>query len=341
MLRFKNILVQITRDDSCQEALGRAVKLARRSGAALTLASVVEDFPWYTRFLSSGSAELNALLLKRRSETIEALAAPIRAEGISITTKVLRGRPSLEVVREVIRGGYDLVVKDAEPGGGLIFPSRNMELVRTCPCPVWLVRPPRQGRSFERILAAVDPAPAVGDGDDDPLNFRVEERSPASLDHLILDLATGLAELEGAELHVLHAWNAPGEDLLRGDPRVPASTLDDYVESLRLEAQVALEVLVSGHPFDPARRFLHLRKGQPAEVITQFVAEQKIDLITMGGVVRTGLPGLLIGNTAEAVLERISCSALTVKPPGFVSPVAREAAEPERAGPKDTATGDR
>jgi nucleotide-binding universal stress UspA family protein len=41
----------------------------------------------------------------------------------------------------------------------------------------------------------------------------------------------------------------------------------------------------------------------------------------MGTVCRAGVPGLFIGNTAEKVLRHVSCSVLTVKPEGFVSPV--------------------
>jgi hypothetical protein len=72
---------------------------------------------------------------------------------------------------------------------------------------------------------------------------------------------------------------------------------------------------------EPGRRIEHLRKGNPAEVITRFVAEERIDAVVMGTVVRLGLPGFLIGNTAETVLDRVSCSLFTVKPEGFVSPV--------------------
>jgi len=41
----------------------------------------------------------------------------------------------------------------------------------------------------------------------------------------------------------------------------------------------------------------------------------------MGTVARTGLPGLLIGNTAEKILNRVTASVLAVKPEGFVSPL--------------------
>src|SRR5262249_33306982 len=48
------------------------------------------------------------------------------------------------------------------------------------------------------------------------------------------------------------------------------------------------------------------------------------DLIVLGSQGRAGLPGFLIGNTAEKVLRRCDCSLLTVKPDGFVSPVQPE-----------------
>ena len=51
------------------------------------------------------------------------------------------------------------------------------------------------------------------------------------------------------------------------------------------------------------------------------IKKLQADLVVMGTVARTGIAGLLIGNTAEAILEQVQCSVLAVKPPGFVSPV--------------------
>jgi nucleotide-binding universal stress UspA family protein len=65
-------------------------------------------------------------------------------------------------------------------------------------------------------------------------------------------------------------------------------------------------------------------KGHPEEVIPQFVVSEGIDLVVMGTVARTGIAGLLIGNTAERLLQRLITSVLAVKPDGFVSPVRAE-----------------
>jgi nucleotide-binding universal stress UspA family protein len=69
---------------------------------------------------------------------------------------------------------------------------------------------------------------------------------------------------------------------------------------------------------------LHLVQGDAGDVISQVAEQERIDLIVMGTVARTGLEGYFIGNTAETVLQRVACSVLTVKPAGFVSPVRPE-----------------
>jgi nucleotide-binding universal stress UspA family protein len=44
----------------------------------------------------------------------------------------------------------------------------------------------------------------------------------------------------------------------------------------------------------------------------------------MGTAGRSGIRGLVIGNTAERMLDQLECSILTLKPPGFVAPVSCE-----------------
>jgi universal stress protein E len=65
----------------------------------------------------------------------------------------------------------------------------------------------------------------------------------------------------------------------------------------------------------------HLREGGSQDVIKQAIVDLKIDVVVMGSVARSGIPGLLIGNKAEKTLNTINCTVLTVKPDGFVSPV--------------------
>lgn len=56
-------------------------------------------------------------------------------------------------------------------------------------------------------------------------------------------------------------------------------------------------------------------------MIVEYADKNSIDLIVMGAVARSGLSGLLIGSTAEKVIDRVDCSVLTVKPASFKSPI--------------------
>ncbi len=56
-------------------------------------------------------------------------------------------------------------------------------------------------------------------------------------------------------------------------------------------------------------------------MIAPLAAELQADLVVMGTVARTGISGLIIGNTAETILNQLTCSVLAIKPPGFNTPV--------------------
>ncbi len=56
-------------------------------------------------------------------------------------------------------------------------------------------------------------------------------------------------------------------------------------------------------------------------MIFNFVRDNSVDLVVMGTVARSGLTGLLMGNTSEEVLDQINCSVLAVKPYSFKTPI--------------------
>jgi universal stress protein E len=50
--------------------------------------------------------------------------------------------------------------------------------------------------------------------------------------------------------------------------------------------------------------------------------EHSIDLLIMGTIGRSGIPGVVTGNTAERMLPLVQCSLLAIKPDDFVCPVS-------------------
>ena len=61
--------------------------------------------------------------------------------------------------------------------------------------------------------------------------------------------------------------------------------------------------------------------GRPEFAIPDYTAEHGIELLGMGTVGRSGMDGFFYGNTSERILNRVKCSVLAIKPPGYVSPI--------------------
>jgi universal stress protein E len=57
--------------------------------------------------------------------------------------------------------------------------------------------------------------------------------------------------------------------------------------------------------------------GQPIDAIPRLVKRQRIALVVMGSVSRSGLQRLVIGNVAEQVLDSLPCDVLALKPADF------------------------
>ena len=197
----------------------------------------------------------------------------------------------------------------AEGKGGIkekLFGTTSLHLMRKCPCPVWIHKPTQSAR-YRRILAAVNPR------DPDPIKEGSNRK--------IMELATSMAKIENGELHVIHVWDFVGESLLVKRGGLTREEVKDLIAETRQKHQTALESLLKRHPAEDIPNFTHLLRGNPGEVIKAFAEEKRIDLIVMGTVGRAGIAGLLIGNTAEHVIQSVNASVLAVKPKGFASPV--------------------
>lgn len=318
MKRFENILYVANSSGVIPESFQHAVGLAERNNARLTVILVMERIPPYlTRlmphmFPQVRIEELKAALDKLRERV---------ASRVEIETKILEGTPFLEIIREVLRNEQDLVVKSAISDGGArgrLFGTTDMHLLRKCPCPLWLIKSP-EPTSLRRILAAVD------FNDLDP----PDQDTAEPLNRMILELAGSIALIERSEFHVVHAWEAFGERHMR-------TVLDEekvvsYVGEVRLKHRYWLNRLlrkakkwIGPEEYQPIKPKTHLPKGTAREVIPDLARTLQVDLIVMGTVARTGIPGLIIGNTAESILTDIDCSVLAVKPEGFVTPVRLE-----------------
>jgi len=307
MKRFKNISLIYECD---QSTLERAATLAKDNRAKLTILYPIKELPGGSQQVTVGSrpVDLRKLILGECKSRLDEVAASVRKMGVRPATQVLIGDPGIEVVRDVLEHERDLVIMTAEGAGGAksrLFGSTSKHLMRKCPVPLFVMKPSRR-KHFHRILAAIDPQ-VTGDARD-------------TLNVLILELAVSMSAREDADLHVVHAWTMFGEAMLRGRGGMFAEDVDRLVREESEKRRRVVQSLLAKHSI--ARFQLHLPKGDAADAVPRLVSKLEIDLLVMGTVCRTGIPGFLIGNTAERILDEVDCSVLVVKPVGFVSPVA-------------------
>jgi nucleotide-binding universal stress UspA family protein len=183
---------------------------------------------------------------------------------------------------------------------------------------VWIIKSTAHPH-YRRILAAVDQDP--------------EDAVKDRLNRQILEMSTSLAMAEFSELHVVHAWQLAGEDLLRSmHIGFSDAEVDEMVEEAANKKRRWLENLVDTFgakadkdAVDYLKPQLHLIEGDAKHIVPTAAREFDVDLVVMGTVARTGIAGFFMGNTAENILTQLDCSVLTVKPPGFTSPVTLEA----------------
>ena len=187
--------------------------------------------------------------------------------------------------------------------------STAMHLLRKCPCAVWVFRPGNK-RKFRRIMVAANVAA-----------HRPEE---IEMNVKILEIATSLARQEDAELHIVHCWTPLAQSVLGTTGGVPVEERRRYDREAKRNRISLLQQYLERLDIDEPTSHIHMLKGEAADLIPRLAEEKDIDVIVMGTVARSGIPGFFIGNTAEKILNSVPCSVLAVKPSGFVSPVPPE-----------------
>ena len=302
MQRFTNILFSPLSAEGAEEAFARVDRLASLNGGRVHVMGVTPEPSAVQRMLHPWPREhpVDEVL----SDQVEAdLGRWCRsAHDVPVSISVATGSPAIRLIEQVLRDDHDLLVVTSGPDRHSHAIVKR--LLRKCPCPVFVLRPLPNGE--RRLLAAVDPEP------DD-----------AGLNRMILELAGSLATLLEAELHVVHAWELYGEATMRSSAflHVDDDEVDAMRRSVEAEDREAVELLIAEVLGDEQAE-LHFVEGAAGDVIPMLVDDIGITGLVMGTLARAGVPGLVMGNTAEQILDSVRCSVLAVKPPGFVSPIA-------------------
>jgi len=312
MKKFKKILAVVDPTVKEQPAVGRAAWLARKSGAELELLVC-----YYNEYLSGDRLFDSPSLEKARSEVIEnqqkhleALAEPIRKQGVVVKTSAVWDHPLYEgIVRHAVASKADIVVKDTHHHSAVtraLLTNTDWNLIRTCPAPLWLVKP-RDIDDEPVFVAAIDPMH--------------QHDKPAALDDEILHVSKTFAGYVRGDVHAFHSY----------DPRIAVATatanayipvslpFDEIERQMHEDHEKRFHEITTFHEID--KDHAHLVAGLTHEELPLIAEQLKADIVVMGAVARNRWKRLFIGATAERTLEHLPCDLLIIKPDWFHTPV--------------------
>lgn len=305
MQRFKKILVGVDLSlggggvagdvpSPSAQAVDRALWLAKLNAARLTFFHTLDVSASAQRKIEESGGD--PTVMDQARKVLQGLVERAEGEGVVAEMDVRFGKSWVEIIRQVLRRDHDLVVAGTRHLGelqGFLMGSTGIKLLRKCPCPVWITQPQPDARIKSILVAHC--LRIVGD--------------------YAMELGCSMARLHGAQLHVLHSLEFPELDSPFPE-RISAEKAAQY----RSAAERHIGSQLAIHEFEHAPQ-VHIVTDTPDFAVLNHIKEHGIQLLVMGTIARTGIAGMITGNTAERLLPQIPCSVLAVKPANFVTPV--------------------
>lgn len=293
MTALARILAATDFSAPARHAVDRAFRLAAETGASLELSHVVGQgaLDGLRRLLGLDAARVEEYILSRARENLYALVQELGqphglGAGIHLATGTVL-RTLLDHADAVDAGLLVVGAKGEGYLGRLLLGTTAERLLRRTTRPVLMVRQiPHE--AYRRVLVPVDFSPWS---------------APA------IRLARAVAP--GAELVVLHAFEAPFESKLQF-ASVGEEAIERYRMASRQEAQAELDGLITEAGLDSERVSARVIHGPTSRIILAQEQEQDCDLIVMGKHGQGVMEDLLLGSVTKHVLAEAAGDVLLV-----------------------------
>jgi universal stress protein E len=296
MRNLKNILVAVNREDDSKLVLEKVEKLARASEANVFVIRVIyENIVEYDIPGKDDLHKIKTFIMQSEEEYLEGLLDHFRSRFTSIESATLWNKRVWEGVVDAAREfEADLIVKVANVESRfqeVIHTPDDWNLLRNSPVPVMLVK--ADAWLDSPVIAAA-------------INTIDQEHEELNLS--ILQEAAHIATVLKGDLHVVNAFplfEPWAGELVAGY---------DY-EKVRVEVEADIRRRVT----DLAERngieidLLHIREGKTSMVIKDVLEECCAEILVMGSAGRSGVAGLVVGNTSEAILHLVNTDVVTLR----------------------------
>ncbi|MCP5160658.1 MAG: universal stress protein [Hahellaceae bacterium] len=297
---WKKLLVVVDEKTDRVNLLERTRCLASKLKASVVLFQACYSTALQNAYLFDTAAQESARqgYLQHCEKALEVLAGELRQHGIDVAVSAIWAKPAHEaIVAQANALGVDLIIKETHYHSLIsraILTNTDWHLIRESAKPLWFIRN-REWSSHLSLAAAVDPM---------HLHARKGE-----LDERLIDIAHELACCLPAELHVIHAFEPVPTGIMAEFDAI-AADYNVYRQQAKVKHQTAMDELIRGRVESSA--IVHFEEGAPEKVLPKITMEQNIDLLIMGGVSRSGVERIFVGNVAESVLDHVHSDVLIV-----------------------------
>jgi len=295
MKDIKSVLVVMARPKHRQVALTRALEIQRATGAHLRLVA----FCWNAMCEQTAVFDVH----QRRAMKQEIMRArDVWLRDLVREAGVATGNISIEVQwtddiadwvsARALGGECDLVLKSAHHSRTLTHTPLDWQLLRRCAAPVYIAAA-RNRKSTGNVLAALD--------------FRHADKQHQAMNLRVLDAARRFAQMYDGNLHCVNVieFSKVLSDLDIIDTRKVRRQVTDNNRAL-------MDALLE--PFDVARSRIHMPLGKVGQMVATTARKINADLLVVGTSVRRRAGAVLMGNSAERILEKAPCDVLAVHP---------------------------
>lgn len=306
MLNINHILVVLDNDHPEQPAFDRAIALASSVEADITILG--SCYEAHCEDDSSLEAEtklkIKQALINNCQAWLDSYANEAERNGIEISTEVHWQKNIHDAVMASMNtGNFDLVVKGTKAHYTIIdriFTHSDWNLLRHCPAPILMVKS-AQPWVNNRILASIDATS--------------QDEGHQLINENILAFAEHLSDNFSTDLHIVNSYPM----VALAFAMVPEVSAPDDIHQY-ITKQHRLECSKYARKYNVNEDNVHIKEGDPDDVLEDMTKELAADVVVIGTIGREGLSGVLLGNTAERIIERVSCDVLVVKPLDGVDP---------------------
>ncbi|MEO3789551.1 universal stress protein [Nonomuraea sp. B10E15] len=278
------IIVGVDGSVAARAAVEWAAGDAFRMGVPLRIVYAVDRSPYQIgKYASIGLPDLllrEGLTILREAEEL----VHERRPTVEVTIRHVEGRPAA-VLREQAAGATEVVVGSRGLGGfaGALVGSVGTHVAGHAHCPVVVVRGGNRPVHGE-VVVGVDDTP---------------ECEPA------LAYAFQQAELRGAALRTVHAWQLPVHVYA---PEL-VYDMDEIRTAQHQVVRVRLAAFAESHPH--VKTIEDVPSAHPVDALTD--ASERADLLVVGSHGRGALSAMLLGSVSRGVLHHARCPVAVVR----------------------------